>query len=89
MLLDTKSTFDVMRRCASCYEANPYVAPFVDRGPALTVSAGVAFDVGVMAIAAHMKRSPHARLNRIWWVIPVALATGHVIAYRHNQGLAR
>ena len=84
MALDTKSTFDVLGRCAGCYEANPYVAPFVSRGPAVTMSAGVAFDVGVMALAAQMKRSPEARFHRIWWVIPIALTAGHVIAYRHN-----
>jgi hypothetical protein len=87
MLLDTKSTFDVMRRCASCEEANPFVRPFVQRGPTLTVAAGVAFDAEVMAIAAKMKRSERPWLRHTWWVVPVALMTGHTIAWRHNTNL--
>jgi hypothetical protein len=84
MLLDTKSTFDVLGRCARCYEANPYVAPFVNRGPGVTFTAGVALDVGIMAIAAKMKTSRHERFRRIWWVVPVVLTAGHLLAYRHN-----
>jgi hypothetical protein len=89
MLLDVRSTFDALGRCPRCYEGNPFAAPFVNRGPTTTVSAGLALDVSVMAVAARMKRSPHARFRRIWWVVPAALTTGHVIAYRHNQRIAR
>jgi hypothetical protein len=89
MLLDTKSTFDVSKRCADCYEANPVVAPFVAQGQATTYIAGEAFDAGVMALAARMKASDRAWARRTWWVIPVALITGHTIAYRHNVNLAR
>ena len=87
MLLDTKSTFDVMLRCTSCYEANPFVRPFVQRGRALTFSAGVAFDAGVMAVAARMKRSERAWARRIWWVAPAALMVGHTKAWRHNTNI--
>lgn len=87
MLLDTKSTFDVLNRCTRCYEGNPYVAPFVNRGPKVAFSAGLGFDVGVMAVAASMKRSE--RFHRIWWVVPIALTAGHVWAYRHNLNVAR
>jgi hypothetical protein len=89
MLLDTKSTFDVTRWCPNCEEANPFVRPFVERGPALTFSAGVAFDAGVMALAAAMKRSERTWLRRTWWVVPAALITGHTIAWRHNVNLGR
>ncbi len=89
MVLDTKSTFDVARRCASCYEANPVVAPFLPLGPAPVFAAGEMFDVGVMAVAAKMKGSSHEAVRRTWWVIPVVLTTGHLLAYRHNQALAR
>jgi hypothetical protein len=89
MLLDTKSTFDTLGRCVRCYEANPYAAPFVNRGPAVAISAGMTFDIGVMAIAAKMKGSPQARFHRVWWVVPVALTAGHALAYRHNLGVAR
>ena len=87
MLLDTKSTFDVMAWCTNCEEANPFVRPFVQRGRALTFSVGLAFDAGVMAIAAKMKRSERTWIRRTWWVVPVALTTGHTIAWRHNTNL--
>jgi hypothetical protein len=89
MLLDTWSTFDVMSRCPTCREANPYVAPFVKKGPAVTFTAGQAFDIGVMALAAKMKASKKPQIRNIWWVVPVALTTGHVIAFNHNRQLAR
>jgi hypothetical protein len=88
MVLDTKSTFDVSRWCASCEEKNPFVRPFVERGPALTFTAGVAFDAGVIALSAKMRRSDRTFLRRTWWVVPVALMSGHTIAWRHNLNLA-
>ena len=84
MLLDTKSTFDVTKTCTDCYEANPFVRPFVRRGPVTTYIAGEIFDAGVMTIAARMRGADRPWMRRTWWVIPVALITGHAIAYRHN-----
>ena len=89
MIADTKSTFDVMRRCEICYEKNPYAAPFVARGPIVTYAAGEAFDISVMVVAAKMKGSDNKVYRRTWWVVPIALTTGHVLAYRHNLGVAR
>ncbi len=89
MALDTKSTFDVVRRCEACREANPFVAPFVRRGPAVTFTAGEAFDAGVMTMAARMRRSDRAWVRRTWWVMPAALITGHAIAQRHNANLLK
>jgi hypothetical protein len=89
MIADTKSTFDVINRCEFCYEKNPYAAPFVARGPAVTYAAGEAFDIGVMVVAARMKGSENKFYRRTWWIVPIALTTGHVMAYRHNLGVAR
>jgi len=89
MLLDTWSTFDVMGRCPTCREANPYVAPFVKRGPGVTFAAGQAFDIGIMALTARMKASKKPQIRKIWWLVPVALTTGHVWAFQHNFRLAR
>jgi hypothetical protein len=89
MLLDTRSTFDVSQRCPECYEANPVVAPFVRQGPTATFAAGLAFDAGVMTVAARMKGSDNKWARRTWWVVPAALIVGHSIAYRHNDHLAR
>jgi hypothetical protein len=87
MVLDTKSTFDVARACQTCREANPLVAPFLRRGPIVTLAAGEAFDAGVMAIAAKMKASDRTWVRRTWWVVPAALGVGHTIAQRHNYNL--
>jgi hypothetical protein len=84
MIMDTKSTFDVDRRCANCVETNPYAAPFVNRGPAVTFTAAETFDMGVMFIAFKMKGSERPQVRNVWWVMPVALTAGHVAAYRHN-----
>ena len=89
MIADTKSTFDVQRRCDICYEKNPYAAPFIARGPAVAFAAGEAFDVGVMVVAAKMKGSDNKLYRRTWWVVPIALTAGHAIAYRHNLSVAR
>ena len=78
MIADTKSTFDVVHRCDICYEKNPYAAPFVARGPVVTYAAGEAFDIGVMVVAAKMKGSENKFYRRTWWVVPIALTTGHV-----------
>ena len=89
MMFDTKSTFDVLNRCARCHETNPYAAPFVNRGPAAAVGAGIAFDIGVMAVAKQMKGSTKPQLRRTWWIAPVAITAAHVVAYRHNLAVAR
>jgi hypothetical protein len=87
MILDTKSTFDVGYRCPTCYERNPVVRPFLPLGPAPVFAMGVAFDAGVMTVAAKMKGSSKPALRRTWWIVPVALAAGHFVAWRHNVGL--
>jgi len=90
MLVDTKSTFDVLRDCRqACREANPIVAPFVRRGPAVTYAAGMLFDAGVMTVAARMRGSPRGWVRRTWWVAPAALIVGHSIAARHNATLLK
>jgi len=87
MILDTKSTFDVGYRCPTCYERNPVVRPFLPLGPGPVFAMGVAFDAGVMTVAAKMKGSSKPALRRTWWIVPVALAAGHFVAWRHNVGL--
>jgi len=89
MVVDTKSTFDVVRACETCREANPFVAPFVRRGQVLTLAAGEAFDAGVMTLAAKMKGSDHVWARRTWWLVPAALSVGHTIAARHNSNLLK
>jgi hypothetical protein len=90
MLVDTKSTFDVLRDCRqACREANPVVAPFVRRGPAVAYAAGMLFDAGTMTLAAKMRASPRVWVRRTWWVAPAALIVGHSIAARHNANLLK
>ena len=87
MILDMKSTFDVERRCAMCYEANPVAAPFINQGPRVAFVAAELFDIALMSAAAKMKGSDRAWVRHIWWVAPVAVAAGHTVAYRHNVNL--
>jgi len=87
MILDTKSTFDVGYGCPTCYERNPVVRPFLPLGPGPVFAMGVAFDAGVMTVAAKMKGSSKPALRRTWWIVPVALAAGHFVAWRHNVRL--
>jgi len=89
MLLDTRSTFDVAGSCHTCREANPFVAPFVRRGPGVTYTAGLLFDAGVMTVAAKMKGSSGTWMRRTWWVGPATLIAGNSIAYRHNITLLK
>lgn len=89
MLVDTHSTFTVLGRCADCRERNPLVAPFVNRGPALTYTAGELFDAGVMALSAKMRGSRSVWARRTWWVAPAALALTHGLAARHNYRLLK
>ena len=87
MVADTKSTFDVMRRCDRCNETNPYAAPFINRGPKVALVAGEAFDIGVMLVAAKMKGSDRPLFGKTWWVMPVAMTAGHIMATRHNMAI--
>ncbi|MEQ1871033.1 MAG: hypothetical protein ABL961_13545 [Vicinamibacterales bacterium] len=89
MLLDTKSTFDVMARCARCAEGNPLVAPLIDRGPVVAYAVAEAFDLGVMTLAARMRHAERRSVRRLWWVVPAALTAAHAVAYRHNLGVGR
>jgi hypothetical protein len=89
MALDTKSTFETKAWCPRCIEADPFAAPFVNAGPAATYSAGLAFDTGVIYLSMRMRRSDHAIWRRTWFVLPVGLAAGHVLAARHNYDLRR
>lgn len=84
MLVDTKSTFDSVAWCPRCVEGNPYAAPFINAGKPVAYTAGIAFDTGVMYIAYRMRHSWNPAARKIWFVLPVALATGHAMAIRHN-----
>jgi hypothetical protein len=87
MTFDLYSTFKSESWCPGCREANPYAAPFVDRGPGPAFAAGALFDAGVLGLAAAMRRSSNPAIRRIWWVPSVALMAGHGLAARHNFGL--
>ena len=84
MILDTKSTFDSSAWCPRCVEGNPYAAPFVNAGQPVAYGAGIAFDTGVMYLANRMRNSWNPAVRKIWFILPVALAVGHVVAIHHN-----
>jgi hypothetical protein len=84
MIIDTKTTFDVMARCPRCRESDPYAQPFVEHGPGVAYAAGEAFDITVMAVTAKMKGSDRPFFRHTWWVAPIALTAGHLLAAQHN-----
>ena len=87
MATDTYSTFKSVDWCPRCHEANPYVAPFVKRGPSVTYPAGLGFDAGVLVLSAAMRKSDNIALRRVWWLPAAALIAGHSMAIRNNFNL--
>jgi hypothetical protein len=87
MATDTYSTYRSKAWCPSCVEANPYAAPFINRGPGIAYTAGALFDVGVMSLSAAMRASDNRMVRKVWWAPPVIMIVGHAIAARHNFAL--
>ena len=87
MTLDTYTTFKSTAWCPSCREGNPYAAPFVNRGPAVTYSTGLLFDTGVLGLSAAMRKSWNPAIRKIWWAPAMALVVGHGLASVNNLGL--
>ena len=89
MSVDTYSTFRSLSWCPACREDNPYAAPFVNRGPVVAYSLGIAFDVSVMGAAAALRKAANPALRKIWWAPAALLIVGHSLAARHNYDLQR
>lgn len=82
---DAESTFRALARSASAREANPIMQPFVSRGRPATYAFLGAVDVGILAIAAHLKHSDNAGARRLWWLLPIASTAAHGFAGLSNQ----
>ncbi len=90
MIVDGKTTFDLLKRCPECYEKNPLVAPFIKRGPVVAYMAGTVAEVGVMYVAYKMKGSDNAFLRKTWWLAPIVITALHtkgaLMNYRFQVG---
>ena len=77
---DVESTFRVFDRCPGCYEANPFMRPFVDsRGKIYAVQAGL--NTSTAWASWELKKA-----GKKWWWAPMAANIGmHVVAGEHNR----
>ncbi|OGN27865.1 MAG: hypothetical protein A2941_00775 [Candidatus Yanofskybacteria bacterium RIFCSPLOWO2_01_FULL_49_17] len=89
MSIDTKSSFDTRQRClGGCREMTQGVGWFIDRGPLAAYPAGLAVDSGITYVSYRMKKSSNPLLRHTWFVPPVAIAVGHLLAARDNYRLS-
>ncbi len=86
---DVDSTFRVLKRCASCYEANPIVAPLLKRGPALTWTVITGVTLADVELAHELRRSDHKTLRIIGWAVPIVATGLHTWAAIHNHQLIK
>jgi hypothetical protein len=80
---DTATTFGVHGRGGR--ERNPLTRPFIERGPAVTYPAMVAWNVGALALTAKWRRDG----KRWWWVPAAALAGTHAACAVANARVPR
>src|SRR3989338_7172205 len=84
---DIESTYLVLDRCQTCYELNPIMRPFVEAGrPQLYAIQGL-IDAGVIYTSYQMKKLD-GKFKKIWWILPVAVTAGHIVAGTGNMRIA-
>lgn len=76
---DIDSTFRVLDRCSTCYEANPRMRPYVEEGRGSLNRVQAYYSGGTMLASLGMKAA--FRKNRSWflrnaWVIPQLMLAG-------------
>ncbi|MEK7154345.1 MAG: DUF5658 family protein [Patescibacteria group bacterium] len=81
---DYETTFSTLNN-RNYKEGNPIMKPFVDRGRPAVYAVNGAINAAAMLAAYKLKKNH----PKIWWVIPVCLAAGHVFAGTSNLRLAR
>jgi hypothetical protein len=89
MILDLNSTYYTLNRCPSCKEANPYTAPFVNKGPACAYVAATIFQGGLMYLSHRMRYSKDPVIRKIWTVLPLLTASTHIVLANHNYKLGK
>ena len=86
-IYDIESTYFVLGKCKTCEEGNPIMRPFVKAGkPALYAAQG-SIDAGVLYMSYKMKKGD-TRFKKVWWLLPVAMAAGHMVAGTYNMRFA-
>lgn len=84
---DIESTYLALDRCETCYELNPIMRPFVEAGkPQLYAVQGL-IDAGVIYVSYKMKKQD-SKLKKMWWLLPVAVTAGHLVAGTNNMRMA-
>lgn len=86
-IYDVESTYFTLDRCKTCYELNPVMRPFVEAGrPSLYAVQGL-IDAGVIFASYKMKKQD-SKFRKVWWVMPVAVTAGHLVAGTVNMKIA-
>ena len=80
IVYDIESTYFVLDRCATCYEKNPLMRPFVEAGRPQLYTIQGSIGAGVIYASYRMKKNGH----KLWWLLPVVLTAAHTVAGIHN-----
>lgn len=78
-IFDVETTFAAIRNSGGT-EANPVMKPFVKNGRVATYAFTLAVDALVLYIAYEIKGSKDKKLQKMWWIGPMIVGTGHGIA---------
>ena len=79
---DLQTTRNLLQRCASCYEGNPIMRPFVGSLPAAYGTA-LSFNVASVYGSLQLKKKG----SRWWWVPLAAPIVAHTVAGVSNKRL--
>lgn len=82
-VLDVETTHRKLDSCATCYEANPIMRPFVQQGRGTTYA--VAFSLN--AITMEIARRRRNENSRLWFVRPLIGAGIHGAAAASNNNI--
>ena len=83
-IYDAESTYYALDKCRTCFEANPVMRPFVKSGRPSLYAVQSAINAGIIIYSYKMKKND----EKLWWLIPVVVASAHSIAGTHNIRIA-
>lgn len=79
-IFDMESTYAGLKNCSDCFETNPILEPFINKGrPAAYLFQG-AINGLVIYESYYLKK----RGSKFWWLGPVALGSIHAVAGGFN-----
>jgi len=79
---DLRSTFNVFKRCATCYEANPLLRPIINK-PA----AAYAVTAAINGYTIYSMKKLKDKGKWYWWTLAIPGTAAHLLAARHNNSI--